>query len=99
MNAPYPTSCELLRIDHGWGKKGLGIIFHSGSYDCLHHGFSVALAALALGRPVRFFCSYWALEYLKRGAEGHFRLDGEASEHRPILQKGVEKGIWSPSPK
>jgi peroxiredoxin family protein len=79
-------------------KKGLGIIFHSGSYDRLHHGFSMALAALALGRPVRFFFSYWALECLKRGAEGHFRLDGEASEHRPVLQKGVERGHLEPIP-
>jgi peroxiredoxin family protein len=73
-------------------KRGLAVIFHSGSFDRLHHGFSIALAALALGRPVRFFFSYWALEYLKRGAESHFRLDGEASEHRQVLQKGLEKG-------
>jgi peroxiredoxin family protein len=79
-------------------KKGLGIIFHSGSYDRLHHGFSIALAALALGRPVRFFFSYWALEYLKRGMQDHFRLDGEASEHRPVMQKGMERGHLEPIP-
>ncbi|MFO0794163.1 MAG: hypothetical protein U0586_08855 [Candidatus Brocadiaceae bacterium] len=30
--------------------KGLSIIFHSGSYDRVFHGFSLVLVALALGR-------------------------------------------------
>lgn len=45
-------------------RKGLAIIFHSGSYDRISHGLSIALTALALGREVRLFFSYWALEYL-----------------------------------
>jgi len=73
-------------------KKGLGIIFHSGSYDRLQHGFSMALAALALGRPVRLFFTYWAFRYLKRGEESWFHLDSEARDYEPVLQKGLEKG-------
>ncbi len=73
-------------------KKGLAIIFHSGSFDRLHQGFSVALAALALGRPVRLFFSYWAFRYLKRGEDSYFTLDSEASDYREILQKGLERG-------
>ena len=73
-------------------KKGLGIIFHSGSYDRLQHGFSLALAALALGRPVRLFFTYWAFRYLKRGEDSWFHLDSEARDYQPVLQKGLEKG-------
>ncbi len=73
-------------------KKGLAIIFHSGSYDRIHHGLSLAMAALALGRPARFFFTYWALGYLKRGEESRFLLDSEAKDYQPVLQKGLEKG-------
>jgi peroxiredoxin family protein len=73
-------------------KKGLAIIFHSGSFDRLHQGLSVALAALALGRPVRLFFSYWAFRYLKRGGNSYFHLDSEAREYQAILQKGQERG-------
>jgi peroxiredoxin family protein len=73
-------------------KRGLAIIFHSGSFDRLHQGFSVALAALALGRPVRLFFSYWAFRYLKRGEDSYFYLDSEARDYQAILQKGLERG-------
>ena len=79
-------------------KKGMGIIFHSGSYDRLHHGFSMALAALALGRPVRLFFSYWAFRYLKRGEDPCFHLDTEARDYQPVLQKGLERGYLESVP-
>jgi peroxiredoxin family protein len=72
-------------------KKGLGIILHSGSYDRLHHGISIALAALALNRDVKLFFTYWALEYLKRKESPVFKLDGEAKEHKDILEKNIER--------
>ncbi len=70
----------------------MAIFSHSGSYDHLHHGFSLALGALALGRPVRFFFTYWSLRYLKRGGDSWFHLDAEAKDYQPVLQKGLEKG-------
>jgi len=73
-------------------NKGLGIIFHSGSYDRLYHGLSLALAALALDREVRLFFSYWALEYLKKDNQTLFKLDTEAHRHKDILEKNVERG-------
>lgn len=73
-------------------KNGLGIIFHSGSYDRLHHGISLALAALALGRDVKFFFTYWALEYLKKKQMPGFKLDREAKEHKKIIDKNLERG-------
>jgi len=73
-------------------KRGLALIFHSGSFDRLHQGFSLALAASALGRPVRLFFSYWAMKYLKRGEDSYFHLDSEALDYQAILRKGLEKG-------
>ena len=73
-------------------KKGLGVIFHSGSYDRLYHGFSLALAASALGREVRLFFSYWALEYLKKGGLAEVRFDNEGKKHKEIIEKNIERG-------
>jgi peroxiredoxin family protein len=73
-------------------KRGLAVIFHSGSFDRLHQGFSLSLAASALGRPVRLFFSYWAMKYLKRGEDSYFHLDSEARDYQSILQKGLERG-------
>ncbi len=73
-------------------KQGLSIIFHSSSYDRLYHGLSIALAALALGREVRFFFTYWALEYLRRKKPSTFKLDREGKAHQEILEYNIKKG-------
>lgn len=73
-------------------KTGLGIIFHSGSYDRLYHGLSLALAALALGREVKLFFTYWALEYLSRDKSNLFKLDEEGRLQRGLLEKHIERG-------
>jgi len=73
-------------------KKGLGIIFHSGSYDRIHHGFSIALAALALGRETKLFFSYWALEYLKKEGPPKLKLDSEAEEAKEMIEKNRKRG-------
>lgn len=73
-------------------KRALAVIFHSGSYDRISHGLSIALAALALGREVRFFFTYWALEYLRRKGRSALKLDKEAEEHRAILEGNIKKG-------
>ncbi len=76
-------------------KKGLGIIFHSGSFDRLHHGMSIALAALALDRKVRFLFTFWALEYLKK--EGPPTWDDEVDKeehlsHIQTIKENIKKG-------
>ncbi len=79
----------------GPGKMGLGIIFHSGSNDRLHHGLSIGLAALALGRNVKLFFTYWALEYLKKGNSSAFenKVDQEEnSAHIQIIRENIKKG-------
>lgn len=76
----------------GEEKKGLSIILHSGSYDRIYHGLSIALAALALGRKVRLFFTYWALGYLRQDKSSLFKLDKEGEVHREILKKHIKKG-------
>ncbi|MFO0795803.1 MAG: DsrE/DsrF/DrsH-like family protein [Candidatus Brocadiaceae bacterium] len=66
-------------------KKGLSIIFHSGSYDRIYHGFSIVLVAVALGREVRCFFTYWALEYLVKG-KSVFHLNEEGQTHGYTLE-------------
>lgn len=73
-------------------RQGLGIIFHSGSYDRIYHGLSFALAGLALGRDVKLFFSYWALERMKKNATLDFGLDKEARSHNEILDKNIREG-------
>ena len=73
-------------------KSGLGIVIHSGSYDRIYHGLSLALAALALGREVTIFFSYWALEYLKKKAPEDISLDKEAERHKEIIERNIERG-------
>ncbi len=73
-------------------NKGLGIIFHSGSFDRLYHGISVALAALAMGWETKFFFTYWSLEYLKKGSNVSLKLDSEGEDNRGILEKNIKMG-------
>jgi len=44
---------------------GLAILFHSGSYDRVHYGLGVALAACALGREVKLLFSEGALSCIR----------------------------------
>lgn len=72
-------------------SKGLSIIFHSGSYDRVYHGFSIALVALALGKEVRCFFTYWSLKYLVKGKK-FFLLNEEGQTHKQILEDHMKKG-------
>ncbi|MDN3511059.1 MAG: DsrE/DsrF/DrsH-like family protein [Candidatus Jettenia sp.] len=72
-------------------KKGLSIIFHSGSYDRIYHGFSIVLVTLALGREVRCFFTYWVLPYLVKGKPA-FQLDEEGRIHQQTLEEHMRKG-------
>lgn len=73
-------------------KTGLAIIFHSGSYDRIYHGLSIALAALALGREVKFFFTYWALEYLRKERTPSLKLETKAKRQEEILKKNLKQG-------
>lgn len=45
----------------------LSIILHSGSFDRIQHGLSIALAGGAMGRKVLLFFTYDALRCLVKG--------------------------------
>ncbi|MGQ9694945.1 MAG: DsrE/DsrF/DrsH-like family protein [Thermodesulfobacteriota bacterium] len=64
----------------------MAIILHSGSYDRLQHGLHVAQTALALGREVRLFFTYWSLLYLRKNGSFSLYLDREASFYENILK-------------
>jgi peroxiredoxin family protein len=56
-------------MEHRESKRGLSkvaIFLHSGEYDRVHQGLSIAAAAVAEGRPVEVFLFWWALERLAR---------------------------------
>ena len=38
------------------------IFLHSGDYDRVHQGLSIAAAAVAMGRPAEVYLFWWALE-------------------------------------
>ncbi|MFZ5801414.1 MAG: DsrE/DsrF/DrsH-like family protein [Candidatus Omnitrophota bacterium] len=73
-------------------KTGLAIIFHSGSYDRIYHGLSLALAASALGREAKLFFSYWSLEYFRKRVSPYFRLDKKAETFGEIIEKNIKQG-------
>lgn len=76
----------------GEEKRGLGIIFHSGTYDHIYQGIEIALTALALGRRVRLFFSYWALEYLRRDTDPMKKIEKEPEYRQRIIMDGMENG-------
>jgi|GEM_PF-577069 peroxiredoxin family protein len=54
-------------------SNNLAIIFHSGTYDRVNHGLSLALASLAMGNKVRMFFTHLSLKYLiKNESESDF---------------------------
>lgn len=72
--------------------KGLGIIFHSGSFDRVYNGLSIAATALALEQNVKFFFTYWSLTYLTKNQPSEIILNKEAEKHRLILETAIDKG-------
>ena len=45
----------------------MAVFLHSGDYDRVHQGLSIAAAAAAAGRPVEVFWFWWALQRWARG--------------------------------
>ena len=43
------------------------VFFHSGGYDAVHQGLSIAASATSLGREVELYFFWWALERLVKG--------------------------------
>ncbi|MDD5434680.1 MAG: DsrE/DsrF/DrsH-like family protein [Nitrospira sp.] len=73
-------------------NSGLAIILHSGSFDRIYHGLSLALTAAAMGKESRCFITYWALEYFRKTDPAVFNLDREGELHQEILEENIRKG-------
>ena len=50
-------------------SKGLAIIFHSGAYDRVNHGLSIALTNLIIGKDTKSFFTHSSLKYLVKEKE------------------------------
>lgn len=46
--------------------KNVSVIFHSGSYDRVHHGLSIALSALLMGGKAKLYFTHASLKYVKK---------------------------------
>lgn len=73
-------------------QKSFSIIFHSGSFDRVYHGFSIALACGAMGRDVRLFFTYWALGYIVKGKTDKIGMAGEEELHKEIVGRNMNAG-------
>lgn len=73
-------------------NRGLGIIFHSGSYDRVQHGLSIAAVASAFEQNVKTFWTFWSLLSLKKSEESYFELDEEAEKYKELLEEHLERG-------
>ena len=72
--------------------QGLGIIFHTGSYDKVFHGLSFAISGLAMDMKVKLFFTYWSLEYLKKGNEKLVILDSDGENNKNWIDKNRADG-------
>jgi peroxiredoxin family protein len=50
------------------GPAKVAVFLHSGEYDRMHQGLSIAATAAAAGRPAEVFFFWWALERLSKDA-------------------------------
>lgn len=74
------------------GPHGLSIIFHSGFFDRIYHGLSIAITAQAMGSQTKFFFTYWALKYLQKTKKDLQDLVEGDKLHKEIIEKQKSKG-------
>lgn len=71
---------------------GLGIIFHSGSFDRINHGLVLALTAQAFDKEVVLFFTHWSIQYLKKENPKTLELDEEGKSNKELINQHLEKG-------
>jgi len=72
--------------------KNVSIIFHSGSYDRVNHGLSVALSALLMGGRAKLYFTHSSLKYLKKEKEKSITLLDGDRDYRERYIKSIENG-------
>ena len=65
----------------------ISVVIHSGEWDRIYHAFSIASTYSAIGRKVRVFITYWAIDSIAKG-----RVDCGHPEKNRIISKGIEEG-------
>ncbi len=65
----------------------ISIIVHSGEWDKIYHAFSIASTYSAIGKKVKVFITYWAIDSIVRG-----EIECGSEEKNAIIQKGIESG-------
>lgn len=71
------------------------MIFHSGTYDRVSYGLSIATVALATGMEVHALFTFGAFKRLVKGGTDNLGRKTE-EETRKILEKGLAKGNIKP---
>jgi peroxiredoxin family protein len=66
----------------------LAVFLHSGDYDRMHQGLSIAATAAAAERPVHVFFFWWALERLAQD-----RLDAPDLAREDVADRFEARGI------
>lgn len=71
-------------------RQRLAIFLHSGDYDRMHQGLSIAASGAVSGRPVDVFFFWWALDRLIRDD-----LDAPSfgPENEELAEEFVERGF------
>ncbi|MFW9874148.1 MAG: DsrE/DsrF/DrsH-like family protein [Candidatus Thorarchaeota archaeon] len=72
--------------------EGLGIIFHSGSYDRISHGLNIDSVGATLKKEVKLFFTFWSLKYMKKEEIRQNTYDSEAELHKDIIKKNLKQG-------
>ena len=74
--------------------KNLSIIFHSGMYDRVNHGLSIALSAMLMGGKARLYFTHASLVYLKKGGDRKIdSLDGDEGYRQRYMRNIEEEHI------
>jgi len=76
----------------------LSLILHSGAYDRVHHGLSIALSVLSLGGEARLLFTYWALPYVQKGSGTSAEVLHDGSVQQRILRQRLDEGHLRPIP-
>jgi len=67
----------------------LAIFLHTGDYDRVHQGLSIAAAAAALGRRADLYLFWWALDRLLSGQLDEPDFPGQAEVARRFESRGL----------
>lgn len=72
--------------------NNIAIIFHSGAYDRINHGLSIALASLSMGAKVRMFFTHLSLKYLVKNRVVSLTLSEDDDYYKTRFENFLKEG-------